>query len=134
MIWFIKSLELISPSLSILFTKVVSDWFKLFLKFSASSVFILRSDAISLVMCFPPTGKILKYKILLSSKILNKNSIYLEEKFDFFKEINFFEESPQSICQSAFNFVQMNKSQEVNFVPKKPRNKGFFEKLFHLFN
>ncbi len=68
------------------------------------------------------------------SKILNKNSIYLEEKFDFFKEINFFEESPKSICQSAFNFTQINKSQEVNFVPKKPKNKGFFEKLFHLFN
>ena len=68
------------------------------------------------------------------SKILNKNSIYLEEKFHFFKEINFFEESPKSICQSAFNFAQTNKSQEVNFVPKKRRNKGFFEKLFHLFN
>ena len=68
------------------------------------------------------------------SKILNKNSIYLEEKFDFFKEINFFEENTKSICQSAFNFIQMNKSQEVNFVPKKPRNNGFFEKLFNLFN
>ena len=68
------------------------------------------------------------------SRILNKNSIYLEEKFDFFKEINFFEENSKSICQSAYNFVQMNKSQEVNFVTKKPRNKGFFEKLFHLFD
>ena len=68
------------------------------------------------------------------SKILNKNSIYLEEKFDFFKEINFFEESSQSICQSAFNFIEMSKSQEVNFVPKKPRNVGFFEKLFNLIN
>ena len=68
------------------------------------------------------------------SKILNKNSIYLEEKFDFFKEINFFEENSKSICQSGFNFIQMKKSQEVNFVPKKPRNKGFFEKFFHLFN
>ena len=68
------------------------------------------------------------------SKILNKNSIYLEEKFDFFKEISFFEENSKSICQSGFNFIQMKKSQEVNFVPKKPRNKGFFEKFFHLFN
>ena len=68
------------------------------------------------------------------SKILNKNSIYLEEKFDFFKEINFFEESSQSICQSAFNFIEMSKSQEVNFVTKKPRNEGFFEKLFNLIN
>jgi cell division protein FtsA len=68
------------------------------------------------------------------SKILNKNSIYLEDKFVFFKEICFFEENSKSICQSGFNFIQMNKSQEVNFVPKKPRNKGFFEKFFHLFN
>jgi hypothetical protein len=58
----------------------------------------------------------------------------LEEKFDFFKEISFFEENSKSICQSGFNFIQMKKSQEVNFVPKKPRNKGFFEKFFHLFN
>jgi len=68
------------------------------------------------------------------SKILNKNSIYLEDKFDFFKEISFFEENSKSICESGFNFIQMIKSQEVNFVPKKPRNKGFFEKFFHLFN
>ena len=68
------------------------------------------------------------------SKILNKNSIYLEEKFDFFKEISFFEENSKSICQSALNFAQMNRSQEVSFVPKKSINKGFFERLFHLFD
>ena len=68
------------------------------------------------------------------SKILNKNSIYLEEKFDFFREISFYEESATSICESGVNFIQSNKSQEVNFFPKKPKNKGFFEKFFHLFN
>ena len=68
------------------------------------------------------------------SKILNKNSIYLEEKFDFFSEISFFEENTTSICESGMNFIQSNKSQEVNFFPKKPKNKGFFEKFFHLFN
>ena len=68
------------------------------------------------------------------SKILNKNSIYLEEKFDFFSEISFFEENTTSICESGMNFIQSNKSQEVNFFPKKPKNKGFFEKFFNFFN
>ena len=68
------------------------------------------------------------------SKILNKNSIYLEEKFDFFSEISFFEENTTIICDSGFNFNQLGKSQEVNFLPKKTKNKGFFEKFFHFFN
>ena len=68
------------------------------------------------------------------SKILNKNSIYLEEKFDFFSEISFFEENATIICDSGFNFIQSSKSQEVNFLPKKSKNKGFFEKFFNFFN
>jgi len=68
------------------------------------------------------------------SRILNKNSIYLEEKFDFFKEINFFEENKTLICESGFIFNQSGKFQEVNFLPKKQKNKGFFEKFFHFFN
>ena len=68
------------------------------------------------------------------SKILNKNSIYLEEKFDFFSEISFFEENTTIICDSGYNFNQLGKPQEVNFLPKKPKNKGFFEKFFNFFN
>ena len=68
------------------------------------------------------------------SKILNKNSIYLEEKFDFFSEISFFEENTTMVCDSGFNFYQSDKPQEVNFLPKKPKNKGFFEKFFNFFN
>tara|TARA_B100000700_G_scaffold321189_1_gene419920 strand:- start:1010 stop:2176 length:1167 start_codon:yes stop_codon:yes gene_type:complete len=68
------------------------------------------------------------------SKILNKNSIYLEEKFDFFNEISFFEENTNLICESGLNFSKLNKSQEVNFLPKKHKNKGFFERFFHFFN
>ena len=84
----------------------------------------LKSNSESCILIFIGNG----------SKILSKNSIYLEDKFDFFKEINFFEESAKSICQSAFNFTQLNKSQEVNFIAKKPAKKGFFEKLFHIFD
>tara|TARA_Y100000590_G_scaffold356220_1_gene410333 strand:- start:2731 stop:3897 length:1167 start_codon:yes stop_codon:yes gene_type:complete len=68
------------------------------------------------------------------SKILNNNSIYLEEKFDFFSEISFFEENTTLICESGFNFNQSGAIQEVNFYPKKPKNKGFFEKFFNFFN
>ena len=68
------------------------------------------------------------------SKILNKNSIYLEEKFDFFNEISFFEENTNLICESGFNFVQSENFQEVSFQTKKRKNKGFFEKFFHFFN
>ena len=67
------------------------------------------------------------------SKILNNNSIYLEEKFDFFSKISFFEENTTSICDSGFNFNQSGKFQEVNFLQKKSKNKGFFEKFFHFF-
>ena len=68
------------------------------------------------------------------SKILNKNSIYLEEKFDFFNEISFLEENATMICDSGFNFDKSDKSHEVNFLTKKSKNKGFFEKFFDLFN
>ena len=68
------------------------------------------------------------------SKILNKNSIYLEEKFDFFNEISFFEENTTLICDSGFNFNKFGKFQEVSFLPKKPKNKGFFERFFKFFN
>ena len=68
------------------------------------------------------------------SKILNKNSIYLEEKFDFFNEISFFEEDSTSICESGFNFDNEKKFQEVSFQTKKSKNKGFFEKFFYFFN
>ena len=68
------------------------------------------------------------------SKILNKNSIFLEEKFDFFNEISFFEEDSTSICESGFNFDKEKKFQEVSFQTKKSKNKGFFEKFFNFFN
>ena len=66
------------------------------------------------------------------SKILNKNSIYLEDRFNFFNEMNFFEESSESICRSGYNFLKNANLQEVSFMSKEPKKTGFFEKLFHL--
>ena len=67
------------------------------------------------------------------SKILNKNSIYLKEDFDYFNEINFFEETNKLICESGLNFISLRNDNEVNLVPKKHKKTGFFEKLFDLF-
>jgi len=67
------------------------------------------------------------------SKILNKNSIYLEDRFNFFNEMRFFEENTESICRAGFNFLNNANLQEVSFMTKEPKKTGFFEKLFHLF-
>ena len=67
------------------------------------------------------------------SKILNKNSIYLEDRFNFFNEMSFFEENPESICRAGFNFLKNANLHEVSFMTKEPKKTGFFEKLFHLF-
>ena len=67
------------------------------------------------------------------SKILNKNAIYLENKYHFINEMNFYEENVESICRSAHNISDNNYNNEVNLVSKKPKKIGFFEKLFNLF-
>ena len=67
------------------------------------------------------------------SKILNKNSIYLKKEFDYFNEINFFEETIETICESELNFVNSRNDSEVNVIPKRLKKTGFFEKLFNLF-
>tara|TARA_B100001540_G_scaffold243783_1_gene218768 strand:- start:858 stop:2042 length:1185 start_codon:yes stop_codon:yes gene_type:complete len=67
------------------------------------------------------------------SKILNKNAIYLENKYHFINEMNFYEENVELICRSAHNISHNNYNNEVNLVSKKPKKIGFFEKLFNLF-
>lgn len=67
------------------------------------------------------------------SKILNKNAIYLENKYHFINEMNFYEENVELICRSAHNILHNNYNNEVNLVSKKPKKIGFFEKLFNLF-
>ena len=38
-----------------------------------------------------------------------------------------------NICQVGYNLNKHLNTQEVVIVPKKVEKKGFFEKLFHLF-
>tara|TARA_Y100000590_G_scaffold436584_1_gene557317 strand:+ start:3367 stop:4548 length:1182 start_codon:yes stop_codon:yes gene_type:complete len=68
------------------------------------------------------------------SKVLNKNSIYLNEKFNLFKEMNFFDETSDRICNSGFVYNETKNNAEVVVVPKKNRRYGIFEKLFNFFN
>ena len=55
------------------------------------------------------------------SKILNKNSIYLNEKFNLFTEMNFFDETPDTICNSAYIYNTIKSTREVVVIPKKNR-------------
>ncbi|MFL2896724.1 MAG: cell division FtsA domain-containing protein [Candidatus Pelagibacter sp.] len=68
------------------------------------------------------------------SKILNKNAIYLGNNYHFINEMNFYDDNVESICRSAHNISNNNYNNEVNLVSKKPKKRGFFEKLFNLFN
>ena len=67
------------------------------------------------------------------SKILNKNSIFLDDKFNYFNEINFFDENSTPVCDSGYKFITMNKPHEISVVPKKIGKYGFFEKIFNYF-
>ena len=67
------------------------------------------------------------------SKILNKNSIFLDEKFNYFNEINFFDENSTLVCDSGYKFITTDKPHEISVVPKKIGKYGFFEKVFNYF-
>ena len=68
------------------------------------------------------------------SKILNKNSIDLKEEFNFFSEMNFFEENSELICNSGMKYFNSEDIEEVEIIPKKTKKKGFFARLFYYFN
>ena len=67
------------------------------------------------------------------SKILNKNSITLNEKFDYFNEINIFDENTTLVCDSGYKFILMNNPNEISLVPKRSIKYGFFERMFNFF-
>ena len=67
------------------------------------------------------------------SKIFNRNSFQIEDKYNF-KEINFYEESDSEICKAGLMF-EKNYYYEVD--PKKLRKKqkkiGIFHRFFNIF-
>ena len=66
------------------------------------------------------------------SKIFNKNSFQLDNKYNF-KEINFYEENDHEICEAGLIFK--GKFEEINKEKfKKYQNKmGFFQRFFNIF-
>lgn len=86
----------------------------------------LKSNARSLGLNFNDTDLFL---IGEGSLIFNKNSFYLNDKFNF-KFINIYEETDLDICYAALIFYLNN-----NEVPKiDNKNKGLFEKFFNFFS
>jgi len=67
------------------------------------------------------------------SKILDNKYIDIKETTPLIDEIDFFDESTSSICQSGLKLLNGINKQEVAFIAKKFENKGIFERLFYLF-
>ena len=63
------------------------------------------------------------------SKILNKNSFHLNDKYNF-KEISFYEEAAIDICKAGMIF---NMNNQLELAEKGRKKQGFFEKFFHFF-
>ena len=77
-----------------------------------------------------------KFRIVLigdGSKILDNNSIYVNDIEYDVEEIVFFPETATVICESGLMLHRGINKNEVVLVPKKVEKKGFFEKLFHFF-
>ena len=78
-----------------------------------------------------------KLKIVLTgdgSKILDNNSIHINETASLFEEIGFLIESGVNICESGLKLNKGLYKQEVVVIPKRRMATGFFEKLFHFFS
>ncbi len=67
------------------------------------------------------------------SKLFNKNSFHLNEKYTF-EEINFYEEEIQEICESGLNFEISSNLNDIKIVTKNQKRAGFFEKFFNFFS
>ena len=67
------------------------------------------------------------------SKILDNKDIDIRETTPMVEEIDFFEESTSSICQSGFKLLNGANKQEVVMIPKRLEKKGLFERLFYFF-
>ena len=74
------------------------------------------------------------YLVLIGngSKILNKNSFQIDDKYNF-KEINFYEEDEIEICKAGLIF-EKNLMEEYLYKMKKNQKKlGFFHRFFNFF-
>ena len=66
------------------------------------------------------------------SKIFNKNSFQIENKYNF-KEISFYEENDLEICEAGLAFKKQFIKEEPEKLKKNQKKIGFFHKFFNLF-
>ena len=66
------------------------------------------------------------------SKIFNKNSFQLDNKYNF-KEINFYEENNHEICEAGLIFKEKFKEINKEKFTKYQNKMGFFQRFFNIF-
>ena len=66
------------------------------------------------------------------SKIFNKNSFQLDNKYNF-KEINFYEENDHEICEAGLIFKEKFKEISKKKFTKYQNKMGFFQRFFNIF-
>ena len=66
------------------------------------------------------------------SKIFNKNSFQLDNKYNF-KEINFYEENGHDICEAGLIFKEKFKEINKEKFTKYQNKMGFFQRFFNIF-
>ena len=66
------------------------------------------------------------------SKIFNRNSFQIEDKYNF-KEINFYEENEHDICKAGLMFERNFKDEYLQKLKKKQKKIGIFHRFFNIF-
>ena len=66
------------------------------------------------------------------SKIFNKNSFQIEDKYNF-KEINFYEENDREICEAGLIFEKDFVNKDPQKLKKHQKKIGFFHRFFNIF-
>ena len=66
------------------------------------------------------------------SKIFNKNSFQIEDKYNF-KEINFYEENDFEICKAALQFETNFQNTDPQKLKKNQKKLGIFHRFFNIF-
>ena len=66
------------------------------------------------------------------SKIFNRNSFQIEDKYNF-KEINFYEENDIEICKAGLMFEKNFINEDPQKLKKNQKKLGFFHRFFNIF-
>ena len=67
------------------------------------------------------------------SKLFDKNSLHLDEKYNF-KEISFYEETDIEICIAGLIFEKNFQEKNNDNLTKSKKKLGIFQKFFNIFS